>query len=296
MRPIYQELPFSRSNHVNVYKEELPCFIVPWHYHPEIEIIYILEGTGTRFVGDHVEEYQEGDLCIVGPNLPHEWRNHKAFSEKGSNLKASCFCIFFQKDIFGENLMSFPEMENIKQLLARSVRGIKFTGESRLRITQLVKEYVFESGAARIARLITLLECMATAEEYQQLASLGYCRSSVDEGDEARFTVIYQYIMKNFSRSIRLEEVSSLVGLTPNAFCRYFRERTKKTFIQYLNEVRIGHAKKLLIEGKMTIATLSMQAGFNNLSNFIDQFKRFTRMSPSEYQRKYGEAQTRDLV
>lgn len=95
-------------------------------------------------------------------------------------------------------------------------------------------------------------------------------------------------MMKNFTKPIKLEEVASLVGLTPNAFCRYFRGCTKKTFVQYLNDIRIGHAKKLLIEGRMKISTLSMEAGFNNLSNFIEQFKRSTQMSPSEYQKKFG--------
>lgn len=95
-------------------------------------------------------------------------------------------------------------------------------------------------------------------------------------------------MMKNFRQPIRLEEVASLVGLTPNAFCRYFRERTQKTFVQYLNDIRIGHAKKLLIEGRMKISTLSMEAGFNNLSNFIELFKRSAHMSPSEYQKKFG--------
>ena len=97
-----------------------------------------------------------------------------------------------------------------------------------------------------------------------------------------------RHMMKNFTKPIKLEEVASLVGLTPNAFCRYFRGRTKKTFVQYLNDIRIGHAKKLLIEGRMKISTLSMEAGFNNLSNFIEQFKRSTQMSPSEYQKKFG--------
>jgi AraC-like DNA-binding protein len=128
---------------------------------------------------------------------------------------------------------------------------------------------------------------MATTEEYELLASVGYIRNSVNSVDFERFNKVYQYIMRNFSRSIRLEEISSLIGLTPNAFCRYFRERTKKTFVQYLNDVRIGHAKKLLIEGKMTISSLSIESGFNNLSNFIEQFKRSTQMSPSEYQRRY---------
>ena len=128
---------------------------------------------------------------------------------------------------------------------------------------------------------------MATTDEYEWLASV-LVTESVNSSDFERFDKVYQYMMKNFTKPIKLEEVASLVGLTPNAFCRYFRGRTKKTFVQYLNDIRIGHAKKLLIEGRMKISTLSMESGFNNLSNFIEQFKRSTQMSPSEYQKKFG--------
>jgi len=296
MKPLYQELPFTQASYVNVYKEELPHFIVPWHYHPEIEIMYILEGTGTRFVGDHMEEYKEGDLCIVGSNLPHEWRNDEIFFRKESNLKASCYCIFFLKELFGKELLAVEEMSLVKSFLERTNRGIKFMGQSREHIGKMIQEYVNESGAARIAKLIMMLEYMASTEEYELLASVGYTGNLVNSTDFERFNKVYQYIMRNFSRPIRLEEVSSLIGLTPNAFCRYFRERTKKTFVQYLNDVRIGHAKKLLIEGKMTISTLSSEAGFNNLSNFIEQFKRSTQMSPSEYQRRYRRNPKKTMV
>ena len=265
MKPLYQELPFTSNSCINFYKEDLPHFIVPWHYHPEIEIMYILEGTGTRFVGDHIDQYQEGDVCMVGPKLPHEWRNDDEFFKHGAGLKASCLCLFFLKDIFESNLIRLPEMSNIRQLIERSRRGIKFMGKSRDAIGSFIQQSVDETGVSRI----------------------GFTES-VNSSDFERFDKVYQYMMKNFMKPIKLEEVASLVGLTPNAFCRYFRGRTKKTFVQYLNDIRIGHAKKLLIEGRMKISTLSMESGFNNLSNFIEQFKRSTQMSPSEYQKKFG--------
>ena len=287
MTPLYQELPFTSNSCINFYKEDLPHFIVPWHYHPEIEIMYILEGTGTRFVGDHIDQYQEGDVCMVGPKLPHEWRNDDEFFKHGAGLKASCLCLFFLKDIFESNLIRLPEMSNIRQLIERSRRGIKFMGKSRDAIGSFIQQSMDETGVSRIVNLISLLEMMATTDEYELLASIGFTES-VNSSDFERFDKVYQYMMKNFRKPIKLEEVASLVGLTPNAFCRYFRGRTKKTFVQYLNDIRIGHAKKLLIEGRMKISTLSMESGFNNLSNFIEQFKRSTQMSPSEYQKKFG--------
>jgi AraC-like DNA-binding protein len=296
MKPLYQELSFLPANYVNVYKEELPHFIVPWHYHPEIEVMYILEGTGTRFVGDSVEKYEVGDLCMVGPNLPHEWRSDQASFGKKTSLRASCYCLFMLRELFGGVLLNMPEMQHIKNLVERSDRGVKFTGKARLEIGLRINEYAKESGAAKIAKLILLLEQMAVTTEYELLTSVGYTKHHLNTEDFERFNKVYNYIMENFARPIRLEEVASLAGLTPNAFCRYFRERTKMTFVQYLNEIRIGHAKKLLIEGRYTIAALSVEAGFNNLSNFIDQFRRSTHMSPSEYRNKYHKQAPPDIA
>ena len=223
MKPLYQELPFAVDNYINFYREDLPHFIVPWHYHPEIEIMCIEKGWGTRFVGDHIGGYEEGDVCMRGPQLPHEWRNDKEFFDSDSGLRATCHCVYFRKELFEGILIRLPEMANIRELIERS-----------------------------------------------------------------RFNKVYRFLVKNFNKPIKLEEVAAVAGLTPTAFCRYFKERTKKTFVQYLNDMRIGHAKKFLIEGKMKISTLSMEVGFNNLSNFIEQFKKSTNMLPSEYQEKYG--------
>ncbi|MDR1723899.1 MAG: AraC family transcriptional regulator [Tannerella sp.] len=284
MKPMYQELSFLPANYINVYKEDLPHFVVPWHYHPEIEIMYIIEGTGTRFVGDSVEAYDEGDICMIGSNLPHEWRN----VDNKACPRAFCYCLFIQKELFSTGLFNFPEMRHLYGLVERADRGIKFCGKTRTELGVLVQEYVKEEkSAAKIAKLILILEVMATTDEYELLSGTGYAMQNVNTHVYERLDKVCQYIHKNFSEPIRLEEVASLAGLTPNSFCRYFKKRMRKTFIQYLNEIRIGHAKKLLIEGRETIATLSMESGFNNVSNFIAQFKRSTNMLPSEYQRIY---------
>lgn len=286
MKPLFQELPFPIDSHIHFYVEDLPHFIVPWHYHPAIEIMYITSGTGTRFVGDHVEGYFEGDVCMIGPQLPHEWRNDLVYYDKESELRATCVCLFFKRQIFEPNLIRLPEMSNIRELIERSRRGIKFFGKSRQRIAELMEQAAKETGIQKVINLITLLEVMASTNEYEILASTGFTET-VNSEDFERFNKVYKYLVKNFTNAVKLEDVAALIGLTPTAFCRYFKKRTKKTFIEYLNEMRIGHAKKLLIEGNMKISTISIEVGFNNLSNFIGQFKRITNMSPSEYQKKY---------
>ena len=287
MKPLYQDLPFPIDSHIHYYIEDLPHFIVPWHYHPAIEIMYITRGIGTRFVGDCIEQYEEGDVCMIGPNLPHEWRNDDAYFDKESGLRATCICLFFKREIFDPNFIRLPEMNNIRDLIERSRRGLKFTGNSKLEITRFIRSSVNDVGVRKVTNLLTLLELMATSTEYELLASVGFT-SSVNSEDFERFNKVYKFLVKNFATSIRLEEVSTLVGLTPTAFCRYFKERTKKTFVEYLNEMRIGYSKKLLLENKMKISTISGEVGFPNLSNFISQFKKVTGMSPSQFQKQFG--------
>ena len=287
MKPLYQDLPFPIDSHIHYYIEDLPHFIVPWHYHPAIEIMYITRGIGTRFVGDCIEQYEEGDVCMIGPNLPHEWRNDDAYFDKESGLRATCICLFFKREIFDPNFIRLPEMNNIRDLIERSRRGLKFTGNSKLEITRFIRSSVNDVGVRKVTNLLILLELMATSTEYELLASVGFT-NSVNSEDFERFNKVYKFLVKNFATSIRLEEVSTLVGLTPTAFCRYFKERTKKTFVEYLNEMRIGYSKKLLLENKMKISTISGEVGFPNLSNFISQFKKETGMSPSQFQKQFG--------
>lgn len=287
MKPLYQDLPFPIDSHIHYYIEDLPHFIVPWHYHPAIEIMYITRGIGTRFVGDCIEQYEEGGVCMIGPNLPHEWRNDDAYFDKESGLRATCICLFFKREIFDPNFIRLPEMNNIRDLIERSRRGLKFTGNSKLEITRFIRSSVNDVGVRKVTNLLTLLELMATSTEYELLASVGFT-NSVNSEDFERFNKVYKFLVKNFATSIRLEEVSTLVGLTPTAFCRYFKERTKKTFVEYLNEMRIGYSKKLLLENKMKISTISGEVGFPNLSNFISQFKKVTGMSPSQFQKQFG--------
>lgn len=287
MKPLYQDLPFPIDSHIHYYIEDLPHFIVPWHYHPAIEIMYITRGIGTRFVGDCIEQYEEGDVCMIGPNLPHEWRNDDAYFDKESGLRATCICLFFKREIFDPNFIRLPEMNNIRDLIERARRGLKFTGNSKLEITRFIRSSVSDVGVRKVTNLLTLLELMATSTEYELLASVGFT-NSVNSEDFERFNKVYKFLVKNFATSIRLEEVSTLVGLTPTAFCRYFKERTKKNFVEYLNEMRIGYSKKLLLENKMKISTISGEVGFPNLSNFISQFKKVTGMSPSQFQKQFG--------
>jgi len=286
MQAIYQHLPFPKDSYLNFYVEDLPHFVVPWHYHPEIEIMYVTESFGTRYVGDNIGGYQAGDVCIVGPNLQHEWRNDDAFFADDSPLRAVCKVIYFRTEVFESNMACLPEMADIRELLERSQRGILFQGESRRKLGAMVDDIHGRTGMARFTGLIDLLSMMAEEKDYRLLSSEGF-GSSVNPKDFSRFNKVYEYLLKNYTSDIDLGAAADIVGLTPQAFCKYFKTRTGMTFIRYLNNMRIGHAKKMLIDGHYKISVICHEAGFNNQSHFIRQFRQNTGMLPSEFQDKH---------
>ncbi len=286
MKALYQDLPFTKNHYVNFYTEDLPHFIVPWHYHPEVEIMYITEGYGTRYVGDNIGGYEAGDICLVGSNLPHEWKNDPVFFQKDSTRKSVCKVLFFREEAFESSLTYLPEMETIKTLLERAKRGILFEGKARERVEKKIREIYPLTGIHRICGLLELLDLMADQEQ-TLLASVGFT-ASVNSKDFTRFNKVYEYLVANYTSPISLQDVAALIGLTPQAFCKYFKARTGSTFIHYLNGMRIGHAKKMLIDGRYKTAVICSESGFNNQSHFIHQFKIHTGLLPTEFQAKFG--------
>lgn len=287
MKPVYQEIPFEKGRLIDFYTEESPHFTAPWHTHSKFEIRHVVAGSETLSVGDHIEIYTPGDTCLVGAGLAHVWRNAAGHSNRATSEPALSYCILFDQEIFEHAFIRLPEMANIRRLLYRSRRGIRFTGQSREPIGSFIRKIIPAEGSARITGLISLLEQMAVSEDYELLVGADY--TPVDKGaDFGRFDKIYHYLHTHFAEEITLPEIASRIGLTPPAFCRYFNKHTGTTFIRYLNEIRIDHAKKQLIGGNRKISAICFDSGFRNLSHFIDQFKRSTGLAPSEYRKNYG--------
>lgn len=286
MKPFFQKLLPQPEQSVIFFEEEKPHFTVPWHYHPEIEILFVDKSTGKYYVGDSINNFTEGEISIIGENMPHWWKSDPVYLEGQSSLKIKALVIQFRKEIFDSNFINLPEMSQIRELMERSRQGIQFLGKSRKDIGKRVKELFYHSGVKRLTELICLLDEMAKAKEYKYLASIGYSKTM--NYDFYRFNKINEYIIKNFANSIKLEEIADVVNMSPTAFCRYFKKRTGKTFFAFLTEYKIGHACKLLMEEKMPVSTVSIESGFNNLSHFNEQFKKIVRLTPKEYQAAYS--------
>jgi len=257
-------------------------FLNVWHYHPEFELVYIQESTGTQFIGDSIKPFKPGDLILIGADLPHMWLNESHYFDQPAPESAKALTVHFRKDFAGEKLFEIPEFNAIKKLISRASNGINFNLPENSTIPNTMEILAESSGFNRFNMFVELLNDISLLDDYTLLSSDGFKNPSSYQGD-GRIDKIYQFSLNNFQRNIKLEEVAELVYLNPTAFCRYFKKTTKKNYFRFLNEIRIGYACKLLLEENRDISEVGYACGFNNLSNFNRQFKLITKISPTAY-------------
>lgn len=276
--------PFDKSFTSVIHS--FPYFLDIWHYHPEMELVYISKSTGTRFIGDSIQPFSSGELVLIGMDLPHLWQNDKAYFEKGSEMKAEAITIHFKKEFAGKEFMEIPEMKEIAGLFQRAEQGIVFSAEVGESARELMLSIHRESGFNRLKLFLELLQKLVEESEYSLLSTKGFINPSENLGD-SRIDKVYSYTFNNFRKNITLENVADVSNLNPTAFCRFFKKATKKNYSKFLNEIRIGFACKLLLEQKLNISEVGYESGFNNLSNFNRQFRNILGISPSAYLQKH---------
>ncbi|WP_084088487.1 AraC family transcriptional regulator [Fodinibius roseus] len=265
----------------NLESHSYKSFLQVWHYHPEVELTFILEGTGTRFIGDSIEKFSSGEIVLIGKNLPHLWLYDNIYLEEDSNLKAKNYVIHFHEQ-FPEGLLEIPEMTCINDLLVRASRGIRFKEISFNYISQTIDKIFELPRYDKVITLLELLKYLSEQKEFSMLSSAGYV-NSFRKRKNSKIVPVYEYIMNNFKNGICLDNAAELANMNPSAFSRYFKRIHKKTFTRYVNEVRIGYACKLLMEQKFNISEVCYESGFNNVSNFNRQFKSLKEMTPTEF-------------
>jgi len=288
MKIMHEQVSFAPRTMLKVKWDDFPHFTYPWHFHSEFEIVYILKSSGKRFVADSVESFQEGDITLMGSNLPHFWKSEIQNDTENSN-HVNAIVVQFHKDFFRDEINIYPEFHRISELLKRAARGIHFNKTSGEQIGKMLKRLLKVSGLERMLYFIKLLDEMARIENYRILASKAYLLEDHKELNN-RLDKIMHFINTNYQRKITQEEVATKIGMTTAAFCRYFKEKTGKGFIFFVNEMRIGYACKLLIENHLSISQICFECGFNNISNFNRMFKRQTGFTPGEYQLQFERA------
>ena len=270
---------------IEVLELKEPHFYPLWHFHPESEIMLLNKSIGTQYVGDAIENFKTGDVVLLGPNIPHVWRNSQEHFVEGANLVAEATVIYFREERFGSDFLALPEMSDINKLLTIAQRGVRFEGKTNFVLAEKIHAMTRKEGSNRVIGLLSLLSYMANQCNYRPISSLSYI-PRVDESDFGRFNMVLAYLMNNFSKKIKLDEIAGVANMTPTAFCKYFKSRTNKTFVRFLNEIRIGHACKLLMEKEKGPSEICYESGFNNLTNFHIQFKKIKNMTPLEYQNR----------
>lgn len=287
MKVALQKSPIP-NNHAFVIEDLNQAYFDPnWHFHSEYQIFLVLKGRGTRFIGDSVKTFQEGDLVFTGPNLPHLWQSDADDFSKNSSSRSEGIVIYFHDLFIGRDLLQMEEAIKLRQLFSKSSRGLVIKGDTAKTIKRMMIGLTELEGFSSVLELLQILNCLASSEEYDLLASPGYT-NSLKEGDTERMNKIHAYALKNFKNKLFLNEVASLANMTPTSFSRYFKLHANKTFSEFLSEIRIGNACKLLIEGPTTISQACYESGFQTLSNFNKQFKAITKRTPREYKMKYG--------
>lgn len=258
----------------------------PWHYHPEFEIIFVEKSYGIRFMGNHIDNFNDGDLMFIGSNLPHVWKNDTDFYTGNKDLYVDVYVVHFREDALRNGFFDLPEFQHIKKLFIRSQQGIFIKGKDHAMISGLVKEVVGSSGVNRLILFLKTLDAIAHTEEYELLSRPNYA-NSINRTDSERLEKITNYTMKNYAKEIEIEEIAALANLTTPSFCRFFKSKTNKTYTQFLNEIRILNARRLLINTNMNIKEICYETGYNNISHFNRQFKLLTGTSAKEYLKEY---------
>ncbi|MFS4456589.1 AraC family transcriptional regulator [Maribacter sp. 2304DJ31-5] len=261
-------------------------FFKVWHYHPELELVIILESKGTQFVGDSIERFKNGDVLLIGKNLPHLMLNDNEYFETESKLSAKAIVINFERYFTGNTFLSLPEMKSIDEFLSLSERGIKFSGRIKQFIREMALNILSSEGFERILLFIKLLYTISNTTEYRLLSTPAFS-NSVGNIEKSRMGKVYDYVMNNFDKTISLKRVAEVVHMNPTAFSRYFKQNHKENFTQYVNQIRIGFACKLLLEKKLNVSEICYRADYNNISNFNRQFRRIKGVSPKEYVKSY---------
>lgn len=290
--PIFQHIYLQEEQTYNVLKVDRPYFVVPWHLHPEIEIMAITAGEGTRFVGDSVENFTAGDLVIVGSNLPHCWKSSPRHYETESVLRAKAQVILFRQENFGERFFNISELRQIQEMCTRAQRGICFTGQTGIDASEKIADAYRKSGVKRFLTFIDLLNDLSESTEYRLLSSVSY-KSELFAADMQRLNKVFDYLMLNFDQPLKLEEIAAQAYMSTTAFCRYFKSHTNKTVFNFLNELRVGHARKLLIEGNSNISDIHYSCGFPNASNFYEQFKKIAGCTPLRFRKQHDRSFSR---
>lgn len=280
MKPEYEKIiePAERSFTAKVVsRKSRPLLRQAWHFHPELEICYTLKSEGRRFVGNQIADYHEGDLVMMGTNLPHGFT---------TDVYCSQIVVQMTENFLGRDFLNTPETRPIRALFQRAGQGLSFQGATRKKSRKLLRKILKYEGMTKLRYLLELLQILAESEEVDPICSREYAMDfNVD--DLGRIKVVYDHVMEHFREEVSIPSLAAQLNISEAAFYKFIKKHTKKTYTQIINEFRINYAGKLLMSTEMSIAEICFESGYNNISYFNRKFKQLMVLTPDEFRRRY---------
>lgn len=287
MKPHFHKVPVASENSFSIRHDTKPNFGTLWHFHPELELHYIIRGNGTQYIGDTVSSFSDGDLIFLGENLPHTWRCTDDYFKGNPEVQVEAFVLQFLPTCFGKDFLSIPETQCISSILEKAKKGMIIQGDTKTKLSKILHEIVNSSQLERVILLLKILQILGETTEYETI-SPGYANSHLANISEMqRMEKIYTYVLANYREEISLEKIAGIANLSISSFCRYFKIMTNKTFFEFLIEIRISNACRALVEDKLPIEVICYESGFNNVSNFYRHFNKVAGMTPFAYKKQY---------
>ncbi|WOH38112.1 AraC family transcriptional regulator [Thalassotalea fonticola] len=286
MEPVFENVQTNEGSSFSCFR--VKCHDLnedhDWHYHPEYELIWIIRGEGTRFVGDCVEPYQSGDMVLIGPNLPHCWQNSYSQFSKDSEL----LVIQFNSSCFGADFLQLPEAGLISRLLINATKGLSISGKTAVKISKQMSFLYQQQGMNKLLSLIKILDQLASSDELKVLTTPEYdLHSNINNTNLRRIENIYSYVRTNLGEDINQTEIAGIVGLTTQGFSRFFKKYTGLTFVKFVNILRINEACRLLVRENFDVTQIAYMCGYQNISNFNRRFQEIKGSTPSDFRNGY---------
>lgn len=288
MKPYFHKVPVPIQNSFVIRHDRINAFGKLLHYHPELELHYMIKGEGIRLIGDNVSHFKAGEVILLGENLPHAWKQREIGEEIPANeYQIEAIVVQFKHDCLGKDFFSLPEAYLIPRVFDLAKKGLLISGGTAEEIRKLMKTMTECSKFEQVISLLKILQLLSESEETTQIVTTAYAFYKPNEFETDRLNKIIAYTLSNFNGEITLEEVASLSNFSVTSFCRYFKGATQKTYFDFLTEVRISHACRMIIEDKCPLSYICFECGFNNVSNFYRHFKKIMGMTPFEYKCQY---------
>lgn len=270
----------------SIRQDILPHFYHRYHYHPEVELLHIEQGTGTWFVGDHIQRFEGGELIIIGSGLPHYLRSDESYFNGQERMEARAQVVHFLPSLFGEAFLGLNENRAIAHLLEGARKGFSVHGKTKILVLDQIRFMLGDGRMNQVLQLYQILDLLSTCEELTPLSRL-VAEPVGQAGESDRMSRIYAYAAKHLDRRISIEEIAREAHMSPHSFCRYFRHQTGRRFSDFLNNLRVDFACRLLREQDLSTKQVYARAGFNNGTHFNNIFKRIIGQTPHQYARQF---------